>query len=199
MREFITKYLLPKFDEQSLFLMGFSFFGLIAIDSKFRNELSALGNEKDPAIYLIAWFIIAAVGMTNATYHVFSRAEKSKEHKSILLWFGIIVSLFAGLNAGAQMEADSPGWLAIFPLWNILSAFSPLWILELSSSPDEYVLDYDTTLPQVVLGIIVVSCLLYYCSSIVGLHWSLSFSVAVFYSDVLDQFIRRLLGERIIN
>ena len=92
-KNFLKKYLLPRFDEQSLFLMGLSFFGLLPIDAQFRDEFfgvftastSSLVGQGGGEFYFIIWLLIAVIGMITATYHVFSKSKKSEQTKSVLL------------------------------------------------------------------------------------------------------------------
>ena len=95
------------------------------------------------------------------------------------------------------MLEDSFGLLILFPLWNLLYVFAPIWIFEVLDEPGEFVLDYDTTLPQLLIGSMVVGFVLYYCTIIAGYHWSLSFSIAVFYSEAVDGLLRKLVDRSV--
>ncbi len=62
------------------------------------------------------------LGMFLCLYHVFTQRQKTDIEKGIMLLFAITVNAATGIIAGFYMLKESPGWLLVFPAWNIINS-----------------------------------------------------------------------------
>lgn len=65
--------------------------------------------------------LFAGFGMVCSLVNVFLQREKPHFEKRAMLWFAVLATGGTGLYAGWLMLDRTPGWLMIFPAWNILN------------------------------------------------------------------------------
>lgn len=194
----IKSLIIPKFDEQAVFLMGFAFVGLFFLSAELRGQLTAIILEpaREKEMFGVFALLPVIAGFLLAAFHVLSRREKSKTEKEIMLCFGAFVSLVAGLHASTHMFMELRGLLIVFPVWNIMCAGSAFWVLENPDKLECFFHERDTSLLQLIIGVGAVGVILWFFSSVKHWHWSEIFSVAVFYTESIDVLIRKAIEAR---
>jgi hypothetical protein len=125
----VRRFLLPSYDEASLFLMGLAFLLLFVTDPQLRTEANRyLFRYWDPRSYLAAALLV--VGLALSFYHVFTRRPKSDFAKAAMLFLAVMVNGSSGIAAGFHLLTETPGLLIFFPIWNILNGFFLVLLLK---------------------------------------------------------------------
>lgn len=129
--ELVGDWILPRFDELTLFTMSVTTVLLFAIDDSFRQDLQT-AIEHDPKI--IFAIIFAVIGLFISFLEAFLDHERSRFEMYMLLMFGIAFQV--GISCAAiyhmpvaplypppgyeQTQDQVPAIFLIFPLWNLL-------------------------------------------------------------------------------
>ncbi len=177
----------PRFDEQSIFLMGISLFALYLFDPKMHEVFSVSSSDGRSFGKSILFGGILFISFAIACINVFIRRSKSSVEKSLLLFCGVFVSFVIGLTAGVHLWEKSSGVYLIFPIWNLIAAGTAIWLYN-STNPELYVSDRDTTLLQLVAGVMLVIVVVQYGIR-EQLHWSVTFSICLAYAQSLDSIL----------
>ncbi len=191
-------FLIPRYDDVTLFALSLSFVLLWLMDPDLQQNLIGLFTSRlardEVRVILVGGAFTAAMGLALSLVNVFLRREKSVLEKFAMLVFAIVVTASTGLYAGWLMLRQSRGWLMLFPIWNILNAY--LLILSSMIAVDtNCVTDEPASFAQLVITAICVPVLLAVCEYY-GLHWSVTFSIAVAYTMSVHNAIRDVFGRK---
>ncbi|MBN2182734.1 MAG: hypothetical protein JW715_12550, partial [Sedimentisphaerales bacterium] len=128
-----SNWYIPTYDEQSLFLIAFTLLVIIIFNKPIKSELLLLLNRqtKDDVItssinqillFLASLlFYLSAIilpGFLLSFYHIFTKREKSRFEKHLMLLFAVITNAIIGIVAGFYIVRQCPVWLLIFPILN---------------------------------------------------------------------------------
>jgi hypothetical protein len=172
MKRMIWKVIEPRFEELSVFLLGLSFFGLLPFDAELRSLCRTTFQFWDGAgNNTFIWILIAGFGFLAAFLECLRKGKVPSGGEEFFLWSGVTLSLLIGLNACSHSLPESYGLLMIFPIWNFVAAFTPIWLLYYVEQ-ENLSADYDASLLQVIVGGWLVLVILYFCAVVLGLHWS---------------------------
>jgi DNA-directed RNA polymerase subunit RPC12/RpoP len=179
-------FLIPNYDELSLFLMAVVFIILYATNVKMQDDITQflmrLGTWRR---YL--YIGLFAIGLLLCLYHVFTRRKKSDIEKGIMLVFAITINAATGIIAGLYMLKESPGWLFLFPVWNLLNSAVIVLMQYTNFFNEDQISDRNATITQVFIGLIAILIIFYVCSNIFDLHWSITYSICIIYTTSFDR------------
>ena len=188
-------FLVPHYDEVTLFVMSIMFVLLYMTSKTMRTDLYEL-IFRDREISLIAAFIFFAAGILFSVFHAFSTREKNIGEKAAMLLFAVLVSAGTGIYAGMHMLKSSGGWLIIFPVWNIINGILLLAMFRFGSITIDCISDRDATCVQLALGLIAAIIIFICCQYFLKLHWAITYSICICYTVSLDKAVQSVFGTR---
>ena len=191
-KKLANKYLIPKYDEASLFIMAVSFLILLVTDQDLQRQVSSTFSIKDPRDYLLALFIAAGIGLS--LFHMFSHRDKSKLEKSFMLLFAVSVNCAAGIIGGGYLYEQSEGYLTIFPILNIINGVTLFVLWRNDIVNESHVSDANSSRIEVFISIIAVLILFIILQRIYELYWAVIFSMCVFYATSINTLILSIIG-----
>jgi DNA-directed RNA polymerase subunit RPC12/RpoP len=179
-------FLIPNYDELSLFLMSAVFIILYFTSSKLQDDIITFLMRLDIwRRYLYVGLFM--LGMSLCLYHVFTPRNKTEIEKNIMLLFAITINAATGLIAGFYMLKNCPGWLFVFPAWNIINS-ALLIIMQYVNLFDEgQISDRDATITQVIIGLAAIRIIFYICNNVFKLHWAITYSICIIYTTSFDR------------
>jgi DNA-directed RNA polymerase subunit RPC12/RpoP len=179
-------FLIPNYDELSLFLMAVVFVILYFTNNRLQDDITAFLMRLDVwrrYIY-VALFML---GMSLCLYHVFTLRKKTDVEKGIMLLFAITVNAATGFIAGFYMLKECPGWLLAFPIWNIINSALIIIMQYVNLFDEDHISDRDATIPQVILGLTAVLIIFFLCNNTFKLHWAITYSICIIYTTSFDR------------
>jgi hypothetical protein len=192
--EFLSEksgWLIPTYDELSLFLMAATLILLYAINVPMREQIyKGITAFDDLRVYIMA--IIFLCGMGLSIYHIFTTREKSDFEKKVMLFFAVLANAITGIAAGVHVikNTDTHNWLLVFPLWNIINGVLLLLMLRGKIIDERCISDRDATAGQVILGLIAVFIIFIFCNFVFKLHWAITFSICIIYTTSFDKALQ---------
>ena len=179
-------WLIPVYDEMSLFLMSVTLILLYAVNEPFQEQIRKWA-AICPHIYVFIAAAIFITGMGLSIYNVFTTSEKTDTEKWIMLFFAVLTNASTGIISGWYVLSSSiRDWLIIFPVWNIINGV--LLIVMLFKIIDkECISDRDASLKEVVIGLIAVIIVFILCNYVLKLHWAVTLSICIIYTTSLDK------------
>ena len=179
-------FLIPNYDELSLFLMAVVFIVLYATNTVMQKDISHF------LMRLGAWrrylYVgLFAIGMLLCLYHVFTKRKKTDIEKEIMLVFAITINAATGVIAGLYMLKESPGWLLAFPVWNLLNSAAIILMQYVDFFNEDQISDRDATITQVIIGLIAILIIFYICNNVFNLYWAITYSICIIYTTSFDR------------
>jgi hypothetical protein len=183
----ILRYIIPQYDEISLFAMSFTCSLLIiaaALETRWdiRNPFSTMEDVKIMAI--IVMFIS---GLILSIYHAFSDRPKTSLEKYLMLFFAVILNGFSGIMAGTYFLEGAKGWMVIFPILNIINGAILLGMFRSQILDDRNISDHNVSIIQIALAATVIILLFAVCHYIFHLLWAQTLSICVLYATNLSR------------
>ncbi|MGA2171390.1 MAG: hypothetical protein ABSG82_00040 [Sedimentisphaerales bacterium] len=183
-------WLIPVYDEMSLFLMSMTLILLYAVNEPFQEQIRKWA-AICPHIYVFIAAAIFITGMSLSIYNVFTTREKTDTEKWIMLFFAVLTNAGTGIISGWYVLSSSSirDWLIIFPVWNIINGV--LLIVMLFKIIDkECISDRNATLKEVVIGLIAVLIVFILCNYVLKLHWAVTLSICIIYTTSVDKALQ---------
>lgn len=194
----LFSFLIPRYDDLTLFALGLSFVLLWFMDPAVQQDLIGVFTSpvaRDEAlVVLVVGAATVVLGMGLSLVNVFFRREKSSLEKFAMLIFAVVVTAGAGFYAGGRLLGQFKGWLLIFPGWNILNAYLLILFCMIGADAN-CITDEPASFGQLLLTSICVPVLLVVCQYF-ELHWAVTFSIAAAYTMSLHNGIREVFGGR---
>ncbi len=186
-------FLIPTYDELSLFLIAITLIMLCVFNINMRDQLWKFVMQTDDLrTYILVALLFAALCL--CLYHPFTTREKSNPEKWLMLVLAVLANGGIGIAAGAYMLERTVGWLAIFPLWNIINGLFLLVMLRLKVIDEKCITDRDATPFQVGFGLIAVVIIFIICNFIYQLYWAITFSICIVYTTSFDRALQSVFG-----
>jgi hypothetical protein len=186
-------WLIPTYDELSLFLMAATFILLGATNATMREQIQKLMmKSNDVRIYFLA--VIFLCGMGLSIYHIFTTREKNNYEKMVMLFFAVMANAGTGIISGWYVikNSDVHNWQLIFPIWNIINGVLLLLMLRLKIIDEECISDRDATAVQIILGLAAVLIIFVFCNYVFKLHWAITFSICIIYTTSFDRALQNV-------
>ena len=127
------------------------------------------------------------LGMFLCMYHVFTKRRKTEAEKGIMLLFAVSINAATGFIAGFYMLKESPGWLFLFPVWNIINSILLIVMQYVNLFDEDRISDRDATITQVILGSVAILIIFYICNNVFKLHWAITYSICIIYTTSFDR------------
>jgi hypothetical protein len=179
-------FLIPNYDELSLFLMAAVFVILYFTNGKLQEDITRFLMRLDiwrrfiyAALFMFAMFL--------CLYHVFTLRKKTEVEKGIMLLFAITVNAATGFIAGFYMLKECPGWLLVFPAWNIINSVLLIIMQYVNLFDENQISDRDATTTQVIIGLAAVLIIFFLCNNTFKLHWAITYSICIIYTTSFDR------------
>jgi len=179
-------FLVPNYDELSLFLMAGVFVLLYFTNIKLQDDINAFLTRLDiwrRYIYLAIFML----GLFLCLYHVFTKRRKTEVEKGIMLLFAVSINAATGFIAGIYMFRECPGWLFIFPAWNIINSVLLIAMQYINLFDEDKISDRDATKFQIILGMIAILIIYFICNNVFSLHWAITYSICIIYTTSFDR------------
>lgn len=143
------------------------------------------------SILLALLFLLFVAGMSLSFYHAFTnRKKKLIEKKLMLLFAAFVLCGFSGIWGGTYMLVHSPGWLTIFPIWNIMNGWVLLSALRGGILSEDNISDRNVELSQVISSTIIVSIVFFSGYFWLKLNWAVTFSICITWVTTLNKSIK---------
>lgn len=184
-------FLIPTYDELSLFLMSVTMIVFYLANSRMRNQIDTFFVK---AAEINAWMLFAPLVLFLATiclciYHVFTTREKTVFEKRVMVGFAVLTNVVTGIIAGVYTLTNSvvANWLIVFPIWNVINGIVLLFMVFLKVIDEECISDRDASITEVIIGLIAVLVIFIFCNYVFKLHWAITFSICIIYATSFDR------------
>lgn len=186
-------WLIPTYDELSLFLMAVTFILLGATNNTMREQIyKGITATHNPRVYFLA--VIFLGGIVLSLYHVFTTREKTKFEKMIMLLFAVLANAGTGIISGWYVIKNSEvhNWQLVFPIWNITNGVLLLLMLRLKVIDEKCISDREATVVQIILGLAAVLIIFTLCNYVFKLYWAITFSICIVYTTSFDRALQNV-------
>ena len=186
----LAKFFIPSFDELTIFCMSYSVIFLFVINAGFRAEFSSFFLTNPRGIIL---FIMAIIGMAFSVFHVLSSRYKKPFEKLFMLLFVVFMNLMAGFFGFFHVLSDLVHhvdiYSLIFPIWNFGYAFYLVALMRVHILDETAIRDENAPFYCTMFSVVLISVILLLCQFYFQLYWVFSFSIALFYVSIFNQFL----------
>jgi hypothetical protein len=182
------RFLIPTYDELTVFLISVSFILLVISNSAMRAFLWRYISDDWRNVFFI---LIAIIALCVCLYHPFTTKEKSIMDKWLMLGVAVFANGGTGILAGNYMFEHTVGWLAIFPFWNIISGITLLAMFRFKAIDYRSISDRDTNTAEIILGLLVIISIYVACNFIYKQYWAVTLSVSVVYATSFSGALRK--------
>ncbi len=183
----ILRYIIPQYDEITLFAMSFSC-GMLLIAGAFTTKWEMkehLYTVDDFKILMIILFFLS--GLLLSLYHAFTDRPKTYVEKYLMLFFAVILNGFSGIFAGTYFLVETKGWLVVFPILNIINGAVLLLMFRSGELNENNISDQNVSHGQVVLAGATVVIVFAICHYLFDLIWVQTLSICVAYATNLSR------------
>lgn len=188
----LKSLLLPSYDELTMFLMSVTVVLVTACNPGLRDRLIGFVFSVSGVFLGGAYILIYVCGLVLSVYHIFSSREKSQTEKYLMLFFAVFTNGTSAICAGFYLLRHSVTWLAVFPIWNIVSGAVLILMLWFDIVDRRSVGDREATILQAILGLAAVVAVFFACSLLLKFPWAITFSICIAYSTSLDRAIHKV-------
>jgi len=190
----ILRYFIPQYDEVALFAMSLTcalllMVGVFSTNWKVRFDLPSADGLK---MSLVILFFLS--GLALSLYHALVDRQKSSFEKYLMLFFAVIVNAFSGLYGGSYALNNATGWLAIFPILNIVNGIALLFLLRSQVLNEAHISDENAPRSQIAFTAVVVVILFVACHYSFRLMWIQTLSICVAYATNLGRRVYLLFS-----
>jgi DNA-directed RNA polymerase subunit RPC12/RpoP len=180
-------FLIPTYDELSVFLISVSLVLMAASNSAMRSFIwgCILDDWRNIILSLIMF-----IALCFCLYQPFVMRRKNIGEKTIMLGVAVIVNGGTGILAGNYMLEHTVGWLVIFPVWNIINGLMLLAMFRYKIIDYRNISDRDTNTAEIILGAVVILTILIICNFVYKMYWAVTLSFCVIYATSLSKAFR---------
>jgi hypothetical protein len=182
-------FLVPNYDELTLFLTAVTFVILFFTNVTLQNDISRFLMRLDVWRRYI-YVILFMAGVFMCLYHVFTKRKKTDLEKGIMLLFAVTINAATGIIAGVYMIKESAAWLLIFPIWNIANSLLMILMQYANIFDVDCIADRNATSRQVILGLVTVLIIFTFCNFIFKMNWAITFSICIIYATSFDRALQ---------
>ncbi len=186
-------WLVPTYDELSLFLMAATLILLYAMNAPMREQIyKSMTKVHDVRVYAVAVLFLCGMGLS--IYHIFTTREKTDFEKKIMLLFAVLTNAGTGIFSAWYVIKNSAvnDWLLVFPIWNIVNSVLMLLMLRIEIINEECISDRNATIAQVTIGLASVLIMFVFCNFVFHLHWAITFSICIVYTTSFDRALQNV-------
>jgi hypothetical protein len=191
----IKKYIIPKYDELTLFIHGLPFIMLFLRGADFGVFIRDIAIPIPLKAFLIVYLF---TGAGTSVYFAFVTIEKSHSEKVLLLFFAIFSNLFAALSVLLPLHSsiiNGIGLAQIPLIFNIVYTCILLILLLSGNIADSSISDDNASVTQVIVTAIPLIATYAYCVNVLNAHWSTTYSWCVFVGLITKDMMRFVTTE----
>ena len=182
--------LIPTFTEVTLFLMSLTFLLLLFFNLSFLEEfLDFILHDFDLRNIVVIIFFI--VGLVVSIYYSFSKKKISRASKGYMLFFAVMINFIIAFFAGFYILENVKGFVIIFPIINIISAFVLLFLMRFEIITTKSILDKQAELRELAIGSLMVITVFIISQYIFHNYWAITFSLCLVYANNINHFIEK--------
>jgi hypothetical protein len=186
----LFRHLIPRYDELSLFAMSLTCILIFLANIDFiRGAHFSLSSGDESPFLLLVFLAIFFAGWLLSFFHAFTKRRKTVLEKFLMVFFAVIVNAVSGITAGMYVWEKSYGYLALFPILNILNGFMLLVLLRENVINENSVSDENVDIRAVAVGSGAVILVFLICQYAIKLFWASTFSLCVVYATNLNRVI----------
>jgi len=186
-------WLVPTYDELSLFLMAATFILLIITNDTMQEQIGNwLTSSRNIRIHLLLLFVVFLGGIALSLYHAFTTKEKTRPEKIVMMLFAVMANAGTGIISGWHVIKNDnvQDWQLIFPIWNIINGALLLIMLRFKIIDEECISDRDATSIQILLGLTALVIIFILCNFVFQLYWAITFSICIVYATSFDKALQ---------
>jgi hypothetical protein len=192
----IFHFIFPSYDELVLFLYSLVtlLFIVFNLKSLWESFLITLRQDTGGDIFKTFIVIIVVFGLIALPiYHAFSKLQKKKFEKRLMLFVVVTVDFIIGWNVYDYMKLEVTNWEIIFPLFNAIHSSIILigWRYEIVNTA--MISDEHVKLRDVIISGILVIGLFWFYQEILEKNWAITFSVCIFYATMINRGVFYLI------
>ena len=186
-------FLVPTYDELSLFLTAVTFIVLFAVNANVRELI--FSGITSFNIGLCILLVILLGGIILSLCHIFVAMEKNRFEKAVMMVFVVMANAITGIMAGwyVMKNSNACDWRLIFPIWNLVNGVFLLLMLFFNIVNEECVSDRHATPAQIIFGLTAVFIIFAICNYVFKFYWAITFSVCVIYTTSFDRALQNVL------
>jgi phage FluMu protein Com len=188
----LKSLLLPSYDEVTMFLMSVTVVLVTVCNPSLRDRLIGFIFSVSGVFFGGAYILIYICGLVLSIYHIFSSRAKNQTEKYLMLFFAVFTNGTSAMCAGFYLLEHAVIWLAVFPIWNIVSGAVLILMLWFDIVDRRCVSDREATIPQAILGLAALVAVFFACSLLLKFHWAITFSICIAYSTSLDRAVSKV-------
>jgi len=177
----ISDWLLPRFDETTLFLLAVSCIWILASPSGLLPDLIEAVEGEGMGVWLFLILLWSAVGLGLSVFHAFATREKTAVEKTSMAVFAMTTNAAAGIIVGIGRLNAQPGPARALAIVNFAAVI--VLAYQVGLAQDRVVSDEDATLNEVIPGFVLIAALFIVCELVMRLPWPVTFSLCVSYSS----------------
>jgi hypothetical protein len=182
------RFIIPTYDELSVFLMIVSLTLLVISNSETR---AFLWNFISDDWRNICFIPMAFIALCVCLYHPFTRRKKSIAGKWLMLGVAVIANGYTGILAGEYMLKQTVDWLAIFPFLNIINGIILLAMFRFRVIDYRSISNRDTNTAEIIIGLLVIISIYVACNFVYKQYWAVTLSVCVVYATSFSGALRK--------
>lgn len=186
--------MIPTYTETALFLTSIAVVVLLVVSEDMRHALVRflVTGKSLNHIFVVG---MVAVGLVLAICHASITRNKTSTEKFFLLIFALAIDVLAGWNAGLYtLTHSAPGFLMLFPIWNILHAAALVFLFRVGIINTKAISNTHASFPALLIGTLVLGVVMYVTHVQYGLYWALTLSVAVGAATSMSNILERAVG-----
>jgi DNA-directed RNA polymerase subunit RPC12/RpoP len=180
-------FLIPTYDELSVFLISISLILITISNSEMRAFLWGYILDDWRNIILLLMIVFA---LYVCLCQPFITRRKNIGEKYLMLFVAVFVNGGTGIIAGGYILDNSADWLAIFPLWNVINSLILLIMFRFAIIDERSISDRDTNAVEIIFGLMVIIAIIITCNFIYKLYWAVTLSLCVVYATSLSKAFR---------
>ncbi|HJV64296.1 MAG TPA: hypothetical protein VJ550_01040 [Geomonas sp.] len=186
----VRRIFAPTYNELVLFSLSFTcvLFFVTGFRSTFGSGNFVLAcNGIGPIVLML----IIAGGVCLSLFHALSKRKKGRFEKQVMFLFAALMNGFSGIWGGTYLlsKAETLTWIAIFPVFNIISSYLIFSITRDRVLEEECIDDNNVRLREVALSALIISFAFIVTRHFLLWHWTATLSICVFYGTNLNRVI----------
>ncbi|HAM52163.1 MAG TPA: hypothetical protein DCP92_16280 [Nitrospiraceae bacterium] len=186
-------HFIPRYDELTLFVMSLTcvliFFANIDVLKDADFSLSKINEQSVIPIVIFT-------GLVLSIYHIFSRKIKTPLERLLMLFFAVFVNAISGIAAGSHALQYSQGYMAIFPVLNIINGAVLVILLRANILDENSIIETDLPSRFVWLSSGMAVLLFVTCQYVFKLYWASTFSICVAHATNLNGPVIKLFQRK---
>ncbi len=181
---------LAYYDDLTLFSLSAALILLLVLNAQARRDIFTACFLPRAGLYVV----MALMGMALSFLNTFVGRPKGEPAKRLMLLFAVLVIAGTGVCSTYMTWKTNPGWLMVFPAWNVLGGVVLLLEYFAGLITTDSIIDDRPSLRRIVLAATSVAVLLLICQYVLRLHWATTYSIVVCYTMSLLDAVQGFFG-----